>query len=157
MWVRCQVGPLRLSLYTRILPSSHPTGFSLNSCLCVLKVLEDEKLADNAEKLGKILRREMSTLDMDKRVVKDVRGKGLLNALEIDERSGWCWYWFILGLYSQFQVACHIVEKRRATLSNQIRCTQWLFGIACIWLASWILLFHNGIATRNRLCVIRRY
>ena len=71
-----------------------------------LKVLEDEKLADNADKLGKILRREMSTLD--KRVVKDVRGKGLLNALEIDGESGR--YWFVLGLYSQFQVDCLIME-----------------------------------------------
>ena len=57
------------------------------SCHCVLKVLEDEKLADNAAKLGEIFRREMKTLD--KQVVKDVRGKGLLNAVEIEEESGW--------------------------------------------------------------------
>ena len=66
------------------------------SCLYALKVLEDEKLADNAAKLGKILRKELNTLD--KLVVKDVRGKGLFNAIEIHEMSGWCWFihWLVI-------------------------------------------------------------
>lgn len=59
----------------------------ISPCFCVSKVLEDEKLADNAAKLGEIFRKEMKTLD--KRVVKVVRGKGLLNAVEIEEVSGW--------------------------------------------------------------------
>jgi ornithine--oxo-acid transaminase len=43
----------------------------------------DEKLADNAEKLGIILRNELSKLPKEK--VKLVRGKGLLNAIVIND------------------------------------------------------------------------
>lgn len=46
-------------------------------------MLLDEKLADNAERLGKILRSELSKLPKEK--VKIVRGKGLLNAIVINE------------------------------------------------------------------------
>lgn len=44
-------------------------------------MLEEEKLADNAEKMGKILRAEMN--ELPSKVVKLVRGKGLLNAIVI--------------------------------------------------------------------------
>jgi len=51
--------------------------------VCVrLKVLEDEKLAENAERLGKILREELSKLPKD--IVTTVRGKGLLNVIVIN-------------------------------------------------------------------------
>ena len=43
----------------------------------------EEKLAENSEKLGQILRSELSDLPKDK--VKLVRGKGLLNAVVIQE------------------------------------------------------------------------
>jgi ornithine--oxo-acid transaminase len=43
----------------------------------------EEKLAENAEKLGVILRDELNTLPKD--VVKIVRGKGLLNAIVIND------------------------------------------------------------------------
>ena len=49
------------------------------------KVLEEEKLAENAEKLGKILREELSKLPTD--IVTTVRGKGLLNAIVIDRST----------------------------------------------------------------------
>ncbi len=47
-----------------------------------LQVLEEEKLAENAQRLGVILRDELSTLPKDK--VSIVRGKGLLNAIVIN-------------------------------------------------------------------------
>jgi len=50
-----------------------------------LKVLEEEKLAENAEKLGKILREELSKLP--KEIVTNVRGKGLLNAIVINSST----------------------------------------------------------------------
>ena len=46
-------------------------------------MLEEEKLAEHSDKMGKILRRELSTLPKEK--VKLVRGKGLLNAIVINE------------------------------------------------------------------------
>ena len=47
-----------------------------------MKVLEEEKLAENAEKLGRIFRHELRGLPKD--IVTTVRGKGLLNAIVIN-------------------------------------------------------------------------
>jgi len=44
--------------------------------------MEEEKLAENAERLGRIFREELSKLPKD--IVTSVRGKGLLNAIVID-------------------------------------------------------------------------
>lgn len=46
-------------------------------------MLLEEKLADNAERLGQVLRSELSKLPKEK--VKLVRGKGLLNAIVIND------------------------------------------------------------------------
>jgi len=44
----------------------------------------EEKLAENAERLGQVLRARLSELPKD--VVEIVRGKGLLNAIVINEK-----------------------------------------------------------------------
>merc|ERR1712004_631061 len=51
--------------------------------IAALKVLRDEGLADRAERMGSILRAELSTLPTS--IVKQVRGKGLLNAIVISQ------------------------------------------------------------------------
>jgi len=76
-----------------IKPGEHGSTFGGNPLACkvamaALQVLEEEKLADNAEKLGKILRAEMNELPTQ--VVKSVRGKGLLDAIVIQpEFDAW--------------------------------------------------------------------
>ena len=45
-----------------------------------------EKLAENAEGLGKILRAELNAIDSD--MIRLVRGKGLLNAIVIKPKNG---------------------------------------------------------------------
>ena len=50
------------------------------------QVVREEKLAENAERLGKILRAELQNLNPD--IVTQVRGKGLLNAIIINETPG---------------------------------------------------------------------
>jgi len=52
-------------------------------CMLYSQVLEEEKLAENAERLGHILREELSKLPKDKVVL--ARGKGLLNAIVINK------------------------------------------------------------------------
>ena len=47
-----------------------------------MEVLEEERLAENADRLGKIFREELSKLPKD--IVTTVRGKGLLNAIVIN-------------------------------------------------------------------------
>ncbi len=49
-------------------------------------MLKDEKLAENAERLGKIFRSEMKGIKSD--MVELVRGKGLLNAVVIRPKNG---------------------------------------------------------------------
>lgn len=48
--------------------------------------MEEENLAENAEKMGIILRNELMKLPSD--IVTAVRGKGLLNAIVIRETKG---------------------------------------------------------------------
>lgn len=50
------------------------------------QVMEEEKLAENAEKMGQILRAELNKLPNE--IVTMVRGKGLLNAIVIKETKG---------------------------------------------------------------------
>lgn len=51
--------------------------------MAALKVMEEEKLAENAEKMGQLLRSELRKLPEE--VVSIVRGKGLLNAIVINK------------------------------------------------------------------------
>lgn len=72
-----------------IRPGEHGSTYGGNPLACkvaieALKVLEEEKLAENAERLGKIVREELNKLPKD--IVKLVRGKGLLNAIVISEK-----------------------------------------------------------------------
>lgn len=72
-----------------IKPGEHGSTFGGNPLGCrvaieALKVLEDENLARNADRLGKIFRDELNKLPSD--IVVTVRGKGLLNAIVINER-----------------------------------------------------------------------
>lgn len=51
-----------------------------------LQIIDDEKLVDNAEKMGKIFRREMRNTSSP--MIAEVRGKGLLNAITINPVDG---------------------------------------------------------------------
>ncbi|HPN21714.1 MAG TPA: aminotransferase class III-fold pyridoxal phosphate-dependent enzyme, partial [Tenuifilaceae bacterium] len=48
--------------------------------------IKDEKLAENAEKMGKIFRDEMKAIKSE--MIELVRGKGLLNAVVIRNKPG---------------------------------------------------------------------
>lgn len=50
-----------------------------------LEVVLDEKLAENAEKLGQIFRNEITKMAEEFELFKSVRGKGLLNAILIND------------------------------------------------------------------------
>lgn len=70
-----------------IKPGEHGSTYGGNPLGCkvamaALEVLQEEKLAENAEKMGQLLRSELSKLPKD--VVSVVRGKGLLNAIVIN-------------------------------------------------------------------------
>lgn len=67
-------------------PGQHGSTFGGNPLACAvamaaLKVLVDENLAENAEKLGQVFRNRLQMIKAS--IVSDVRGKGLLNAIDI--------------------------------------------------------------------------
>ena len=54
--------------------------------IAALEVVRDEKLAENAEKLGQVVRDRISKIHSD--MIELVRGKGLLNAVVIKPKNG---------------------------------------------------------------------
>lgn len=73
-----------------IKPGEHGSTYGGNPLACAvatesLKVLIEEKLAENAQVQGERLRKELIRLNIPK--VREVRGKGLLNAVVIDDTS----------------------------------------------------------------------
>jgi ornithine--oxo-acid transaminase len=83
--VSCVLGNDEVMLTLK--PGQHGSTFGGNPLACAvamaaLKVVTDEKLAENAEKLGEIFRNRMLQLNLP--MVSLVRGKGLLNAIKIE-------------------------------------------------------------------------
>lgn len=74
-----------------IKPGEHGSTFGGNPlaarvAIAALEVVKNEKLAENAERLGKIFREEFQSIKSD--MVELVRGKGLLNAVVIKPKNG---------------------------------------------------------------------
>jgi len=53
--------------------------------IAALQVVEEERLAENAFDLGILFRKELNEYLEENALIKEVRGKGLLNALEIND------------------------------------------------------------------------
>ncbi|MDN4166227.1 ornithine--oxo-acid transaminase [Cytophagales bacterium LB-30] len=75
-----------------ITPGTHGSTFGGNPiagevAVSALQVVNDERLAQNARKLGKLFRERMNKMIAKTDLVKLVRGKGLLNAIVINDSS----------------------------------------------------------------------
>lgn len=73
-----------------IKPGEHGSTFGGNPlaavvCMEALQVVKDEKLADNAQRLGIVFRERMQALMKKTSMISLVRGKGLLNAIVIND------------------------------------------------------------------------
>jgi ornithine--oxo-acid transaminase len=73
-----------------IKPGQHGSTFGGNPlgakvAIAALNVIRDEKLAENAEKMGEIFRKEFKSIQSD--MIELVRGKGLLNAVVIRNKG----------------------------------------------------------------------
>jgi len=73
-----------------IKPGEHGSTFGGNPlaaavCMEALQVVQDERLADNAQRMGVIFRKRMDALTKKTKLVTSVRGKGLLNAIVIND------------------------------------------------------------------------
>ena len=93
----------------QIKPGEHGSTYGGNPLACAvamtsLEVLRSENMADNAEKMGALLRSEIEKLNSS--LIKLVRGKGLLNAIVInhpDAEVSWelCLHLRDLGLLAK--------------------------------------------------------
>lgn len=76
-----------------IKPGEHGSTFGGNPVACQvaiasLKVIKKEKLAENAEIMGEIFRGRLLEFSKNHNIVTEVRGKGLLNAIVINDTEG---------------------------------------------------------------------
>jgi ornithine--oxo-acid transaminase len=74
-----------------IKPGEHGSTFGGNPmaakiAIAALEVVKNEKLAENADKMGQLFRSELKKIDSD--MITLVRGKGLLNAIIIKPKNG---------------------------------------------------------------------
>lgn len=74
-----------------IKPGEHGSTFGGNPlaskvAIAALDVIRDERLTENAEKMGKIFRDEVAKIKSD--MIEIIRGKGLLNAIVIKPKNG---------------------------------------------------------------------
>jgi ornithine--oxo-acid transaminase len=74
-----------------IKPGEHGSTYGGNPLaaqvsMAALDVIQEERLAENAETLGKIFRKEMKKINSE--LIEVVRGKGLLNAVAIKPTNG---------------------------------------------------------------------
>lgn len=86
------------SIMNVIKPGQHGSTFGGNPvaaavAVAALEVVKDEKLAENAENLGKIFREKIGQFVATSNIATLVRGKGLLNAIVINdtEESDTAW------------------------------------------------------------------
>jgi ornithine--oxo-acid transaminase len=87
-------------------PGEHGSTFGGNPLACAvtlaaLKVIKEENLSEKAAYLGEIFRQRMKALQLQSPLVKAVRGKGLLNAVDINESHG----------QSAWEVCIRLMEK----------------------------------------------
>jgi len=86
-----------------IRPGEHGSTFGGNPLACqvaiaALEVLQEENLAENADKLGRIFRSELTKLMDNHDHITAVRGKGLLNAMVIRPQQNKTAWEFCLAL-----------------------------------------------------------
>ncbi|MBA2541098.1 MAG: aminotransferase class III-fold pyridoxal phosphate-dependent enzyme [Deltaproteobacteria bacterium] len=87
---------------------AHPLACA--AALETMKLYDDEKLYDNAARLGPVLRKELDAVAARLRVKSFVRGQGLLAALEV-EADGEAWKKLGAEL-SQAKLSLHLDPKR---------------------------------------------
>ncbi len=76
-----------------IKPGQHGSTYGGNPLACKvatssLEVVLEERLAENAQRIGLLLRSELNKIKEQTDVIEIVRGKGLLNAIVIKEKPG---------------------------------------------------------------------
>ena len=74
-------------------PGNHGSTFGGNSLACVaalatLEAIEQERLMENAERVGTLIRSELAQALRDAKGIVDIRGRGLMMGVELDRPCG---------------------------------------------------------------------
>lgn len=101
-----------------IKPGEHGSTYGGNPLACAvamaaLKVLKDENLPENALSMGSVFRGRMKKVDVP--FIKEIRGKGLFNAIEIDPEK---------SKFSGYEICLRLMENgllAKQTHENTIR------------------------------------
>lgn len=77
-----------------IKPGQHGSTYGGNPLACAiateaLQILVDEDLAAHADKMGEILRADLQEVADTSEFVQSIRGRGLLNAVIVNDSAGW--------------------------------------------------------------------
>lgn len=76
-----------------IRPGEHGSTYGGNPLACAvaksaLQVLVEEKMTENSAEMGEVFRKRMNLLKSKYENIEEVRGKGLLNAIQFKEKNG---------------------------------------------------------------------
>ena len=87
-------------------PGQHGSTYGGNPlaarvAIAALEVVKEEGLADNAERLGQLFRNEMQRIISQYPLVKLVRGKGLLNAIVVNDTADSSTAWELCLAFAQ--------------------------------------------------------
>jgi len=74
----------------------HGSTYGGNPLACAvamtaLQIIKDEKLTENAFIMGNYLRKKLEAIKIKSSIIKEIRGKGLLNAIEINDNGDLAW------------------------------------------------------------------
>ena len=114
-----------------IKPGEHGSTYGGNPiagkvAMSALDVIIDEKLADNATKMGEIFRKEMKAINSE--MIEVVRGKGLLNAIAIKPTQGKSAWDVCLGMKENGILAKpthgHIIRFTPPLIINEAQMTE---------------------------------
>jgi ornithine--oxo-acid transaminase len=115
--VSCVLGSKEVMLTVE--PGTHGStygGNPLGSAVAIkaLEIIEEENLTERAEKLGEVFRQGLRDIQAKDSMITIIRGKGLLNAIVIDEsKTGGHSAWDLCMLMKEKGL---LVRKRRASI-----------------------------------------
>jgi len=131
-------------------PGEHGSTFGGNPlaaavCMEALQVVQDENLAENAQRLGIIFRDRMKALMKKTNLITLVRGKGLLNAIVINDTPESETAWNICVSFLKSGLLAKPTHGNIIRLAPPLVISEDQIHECCDIIESCILLFKKGV------------
>ena len=119
-----------------IRPGEHGSTYGGNPMACAvtlaaMKVIRDEKLAENSEAMGQLFRARMRELMTKTNLITLVRGKGLLNALVINDHEESELAWNLCMKMSENGLLCKPTHGNKIRFAPPLVITENQMNEAC--------------------------